>query len=54
MSRETKKRPEVVFGRKLVEAMNWIGQDKYGDYQLSRNLVKEFPNDKVRNGVQRD
>ena len=42
-----RKRPMLLFGRKLVETMNWIGQDQYGNYQLSGNLVKEFADDKV-------
>ena len=41
-----RKRPMVLFGHKLVETMNWIGQDQYGNYQLSGNLVKEFADDK--------
>ena len=49
-----RKRPMVLFGRKLVETMNWIGQDQYGNYQLSGNLVKEFADDKVPNGYKRD
>ena len=34
--------------------MNWIGQDKYGNYQLSGNLVKEILNDEMPKGIQRD
>ena len=49
-----RKRPEVVWGRKLVEAMNWIRQDQAGDYELLGNLVKELPNDTVPSGAQRD
>ena len=45
---------KVLFGRKLVEAMNWIGEDKYGNYQLSENLVKEILNDEVPKGMQTD
>ena len=42
-----RKRPKVLLGRKLVETMNWIGQDEYGNYQLSGNLIKEFADNKV-------
>ena len=49
-----RKRPKVLLGRKLVEAMNWIGQDEYGNYQLSGNLVKEFADDKVPKVYDRD
>ena len=48
------KRPEIRFGCKLVEAMNWIGQDQYGNYELLGNLVKEIPNDTVPSGIQTD
>ena len=34
--------------------MNWIGQDQFGNYQLSGNLIKEFADDKVPKGYQRD
>ena len=37
-----RKRPEVLFGRKLVETMNWIGQDKYGNYQLLGSLLISY------------
>ena len=49
-----RKRPEVLWGRKLVEAMNWIGQDQAGDYELLGNLVKELHNDVVPSGIQTD
>ena len=49
-----RKRPKVLFGRKLVEAMNWIGRDQYGNYELLGNLVKEIPKDEVPSGIQTD
>ena len=49
-----RKRPKVLFGRKLVETMNWIGQDQYGNYEMLGNLVKEIPNDEVPSGIQTD
>ena len=51
---EDRKRPKVLFRRKLVEAMNWIGQDENGNYELLGNLVKEIPNDEVLKGIQTD
>ena len=45
-----RKRPKVLLGHKLVETMNWIGQDQFGNYQLSGNLIKEFADDKVPKG----
>ena len=49
-----RKRPMVFFGRKLVEAMNWIGRDKYGNYQMTGNLVMEFADDKTPDTFHRD
>ena len=49
-----RKRPKVLLGRKLVETMIWIGQDQFGNYQLSGNLVKEFADDKVPKVYHRD
>ena len=49
-----RKRPEVIWRRKLVETMNWIGQDQYGNYELLGNLVKEIPNDTVPSGIETD
>ena len=34
--------------------MNWIGQDQFGNYKLSGNLIKEFADDKVPKGYQTD
>ena len=50
----SRKRPKVLLGRKLVETMNWIGRDRFGNYQLSGNLIKEFVDDKVPSGHQKD
>ena len=50
----TKKRPKVLLGRKLVEAMDWIGRDQYGNYELTGDLVKEFADDKVPKVYHRD
>ena len=50
----SRRRPKVLMGRKLVETMNWIGQDRFGNYQLSGNLIKEFPDDKVPDVHYRD
>ena len=48
----TRKRPEVLFGTKLVEAMNWIVKDS-GDFCYTRgNLRSEV--DEVINSVKRD
>ena len=49
-----RKRPKVLLGRKLVETMNWIGQDQFENYQLSGNLIKEFADDKVPSGYEKD
>ena len=38
-------RPEIFFGRKLVEAMQWMLKNQYGSWDLHGNLVKEFPTD---------
>ena len=48
----TRKRREVLFGTKLVEAMNWIEKDLYDFYYTSGNLRNEA--DSVPNDVQRD
>ena len=48
----SRKRPEVVFGPKLVEAMNWIEKDFYDFYYTSGNLRNEA--DVVPNDVKRD
>ena len=42
----SRRRPKVLMGRKLVETMNWIGQDRFGNYQLSGNLIRNFPTTK--------
>ena len=39
-------RPEILFGRKLVEAMNWLPKNQYGTWDLHGNLVKVIVNDK--------
>ena len=44
------KRPEILFGRKLVEAMNWLLKDQNGNWDLHGNLVKEMPSDKTPDG----
>ena len=50
----SQKRPKVLLGRKLVEAMHWIGRDEYGNYELTGFLIKEFVNDKVPDVYYRD
>ena len=50
----SRRRHKVLMGRKLVETMNWIGEDRYGNYQLSGNLIKEFADDKVPTVYHRD
>ena len=50
----SQKRPKVLLGRKLVEAMNWIGRNEFGDYELTGDLIKEFADDTVHRGYQRD
>ena len=49
---DTRKRPEVLFGTKLVEAMNWIGTDGHFFYYTNGNLRSEA--DSVPDDVQRD
>ena len=44
------KRPEILFGRKLVEAMGWLLKDPQGNWDLHGNLVKEFADDKTPDG----
>ena len=49
---ESLKRPEVLFGTKLVEAMNWIVKDN-GDFYYTRgNLRREA--DSVPDDVKKD
>ena len=48
----TRKRPEVLFGTKLAEAMNWIEKDLYDFYYTSGNLRNEA--DSVPDDIQRD
>ena len=45
-------RPEVLFGTKLVEAMEWIGKDQYGFYLTNGNLRTEA--DATPDNVKRD
>ena len=45
-------RPEVLFGAKLVEAMQWIGKDQYGFYLTNGNLRTEA--DATPDNVKRD
>ena len=47
-------RPEILFGRKLVEAMNWMLKDRFGTWDLRGNLVKEIHNDTVPDNIQTD
>lgn len=49
-----RKRPEVLFGRKLVTDMEWIEADSYGYYELKDNLMKVFPTDIVPSNVHKD
>ena len=49
------KRPEVVFGRKLALAMEWVGRgSKDDDYNVTDNHMKEFPGDTVKRSPQLD
>ena len=48
----TRKRPEVLFGTKLVEAMNWIQKDSGGFYYTRGNLRTEA--DSLPTNVKRD
>ena len=49
------KRPEVVFGRKLALAMEWVGQvSEDDDYNMTDNLMKEFPGDTIKRSAQLD
>ena len=48
----SQKRPEVLFGPKLVEVMNWIGTDRSGFYYTNGNLRTEA--DSVPDDVERD
>ena len=47
-------RPEILFGRKLVEAMNWLLKDQNGNWDLHGNLVKEIPSDKTPDSIPMD
>ena len=47
-------RPEIFFGRKLVEAMNWLLKDQHGNWDLHGNLVKVLPNDKTPDTIPTD
>lgn len=49
-----RKCPEVLFGRKLVMDMGWIGQDYYSNYMLNGNFMKVFPTDEVPIGLRSD
>lgn len=49
-----RKCPEVLFGRKLVMDMGWIGQDYYRNYMLNGNFMKVFPTDEVPIGLRSD
>ena len=47
-----RKRPQLLFGKKLVEAMDWIGTDRYGFYLTNGNLRSEA--DSVPNNIEKD
>ena len=48
----TRKRPEVLFGTKLVEAMDWIRKDRGDFYYTNGNLRSEA--DSVPDDIERD
>ena len=48
----TRKHPEVLFGTKLVEAMDWIGTDGHFFYYTNGNLRNEL--DSVPDDVKKD
>ena len=50
----SRRRPKVLLGRKLVDTMNWIGEDQFGNYELTGFLIKEFADDKVPDVYYRD
>ena len=47
-----RKRPQVPFGTKMVEAMKWIGKDDYNFYTTNGNLRNEA--DRVPDDVKKD
>ena len=47
-----RKRPQLLFGKKLVEVVNWIGTDMYGTYLTNGNLRSEA--DSVPDDIEKD